>query len=154
MAAREGGLHVATFSPSRLARVRIQRMGRYIAVTAPSFSTLLKIRYLLPALMFSLSMDRLLVDDVRPRLAPVDCTKLPRSRAALQLEILGLRHQLQVLNRSRPHRLRLAQADRRAAEVVHEQNTNFRWVKCLTYVGREGCSLRPGPRLGCPSSIE
>src|SRR5262245_38747604 len=35
-----------------------------------------------------------------------------RSRAALQLELLALRHQLQVLNRSRPHRLRLATADR------------------------------------------
>src|SRR3989454_11974829 len=35
-----------------------------------------------------------------------------RSRAALQLELLALRHQLQVLNRSRPRRLRLITADR------------------------------------------
>ena len=35
-----------------------------------------------------------------------------RSRAVLQLELLALRHQLQVLQRSRPQRLRLAQADR------------------------------------------
>jgi putative transposase len=35
-----------------------------------------------------------------------------RSRAALQLEILALRHQLQVLQRARPRRLRLAHADR------------------------------------------
>jgi transposase InsO family protein len=35
-----------------------------------------------------------------------------RSRAALHLEILALRHQLQVLQRSRPRRLRLAKADR------------------------------------------
>jgi putative transposase len=35
-----------------------------------------------------------------------------RSRAALQLEVLALRHQLHVLQRSRPRRLRLAQADR------------------------------------------
>jgi transposase InsO family protein len=35
-----------------------------------------------------------------------------QSRAALQLEVLALRHQLQVLNRSRPHRLRLVSADR------------------------------------------
>ena len=35
-----------------------------------------------------------------------------RSRAALQLEVLALRHQLQVLQRSRPRRLQLAQADR------------------------------------------
>jgi transposase InsO family protein len=35
-----------------------------------------------------------------------------RGRAALQLEILALRHQLHVLNRSRPQRLRLTLADR------------------------------------------
>jgi putative transposase len=35
-----------------------------------------------------------------------------RSRAAPQLEVLALRHQLQVLERSRRHRLRLSQADR------------------------------------------
>jgi putative transposase len=35
-----------------------------------------------------------------------------RSRAALHLEVLALRHQLQVLHRSRPRRLRLARADR------------------------------------------
>jgi len=35
-----------------------------------------------------------------------------QSRAALHLEILALRHQLQVLQRSRPRRLRLAKMDR------------------------------------------
>ena len=35
-----------------------------------------------------------------------------RSRAALQLEVLALRHQLQVLQRSRPRRVRLTMADR------------------------------------------
>src|SRR4030088_2259463 len=35
-----------------------------------------------------------------------------RSRAALQLEVLALRHQLQVLQRSRPRRVRLAKTDR------------------------------------------
>jgi len=35
-----------------------------------------------------------------------------RNRAALQLEILALRHQLQVLERSRPRRVRLTSADR------------------------------------------
>jgi putative transposase len=35
-----------------------------------------------------------------------------RSRAALHLEVLALRHQLQVLQRSRPRRLRVAKADR------------------------------------------
>jgi hypothetical protein len=35
-----------------------------------------------------------------------------RDRAALQLEIVALRHQLHALNRSRPQRLRLTNADR------------------------------------------
>jgi putative transposase len=35
-----------------------------------------------------------------------------RSRAALQVELLALRHQLQLLNQARPRRLRLATADR------------------------------------------
>ena len=35
-----------------------------------------------------------------------------RSRAALQLEVFALRHPLQVLQRTRPRRLRLAKADR------------------------------------------
>jgi putative transposase len=35
-----------------------------------------------------------------------------RSRMALHLEVLALRHQLQVLQRSGPRRLRLAKADR------------------------------------------
>ena len=35
-----------------------------------------------------------------------------RARAALQLEILALRHQLQVLKRSRPRRVRLTPCDR------------------------------------------
>jgi putative transposase len=35
-----------------------------------------------------------------------------RSRATLQFEILALQHQLQVLQRSQPRRLRLAKADR------------------------------------------
>lgn len=63
-----------------------------------------------------------------------------RSRAALQLEMLALRHQLQVLNRSRPSRLRLAQADRllwvwlargwrewRAALVIVKPETVIAW---------------------------
>jgi hypothetical protein len=35
-----------------------------------------------------------------------------RSRAALQLEVLALRHQLQVLQRARPSRVRLGRTDR------------------------------------------
>jgi putative transposase len=37
---------------------------------------------------------------------------LARSRAALHLEILALRHQLDVLQRTRPSRVRLAKTDR------------------------------------------
>jgi hypothetical protein len=37
---------------------------------------------------------------------------LARSRTALHLEVLALRHQLQVLQRTRPRRVRLATTDR------------------------------------------
>src|SRR5712692_5039983 len=37
---------------------------------------------------------------------------LTRSRTALQLEILALRHQREVLHRTRPRRVRLAKTDR------------------------------------------
>ena len=63
-----------------------------------------------------------------------------RSRVALQLEILALRHQLQVLQRARPRRLRLAKADRwlwvvlsrvwtewRAALVIVKPETVIAW---------------------------
>ena len=39
------------------------------------------------------------------------CASL-RDRAALQLEMLALRHQLQVLERTRPRRVRLSRSDR------------------------------------------
>jgi len=63
-----------------------------------------------------------------------------RSRAALQLEILALRHQLQVLERSRPRRVRLTRSDRllwawishvwhawRSAVVVVKPETVIAW---------------------------
>jgi len=63
-----------------------------------------------------------------------------RSRAALQLEVLALHHQLQVLNRSRPRRVRLAPMDRllwawlshvwrdwRAALILVQPNTVVAW---------------------------
>ena len=63
-----------------------------------------------------------------------------RSRATLQLEILALRHQLHVLERSRPRRLRLTGADRvlwvwlsrvwqgwRAAMVIVTPETVIAW---------------------------
>jgi putative transposase len=37
---------------------------------------------------------------------------LARSRSALELEILALRHRLEVLQRTRPRRVQLAKADR------------------------------------------
>src|SRR3982751_4764545 len=60
-----------------------------------------------------------------------------RTRAALHLEILALRHQLQVLQRSRPRRLHLAKADRwlwvwlsvcleRLASNTHDRETGDR----------------------------
>ena len=51
-----------------------------------------------------------------------------RSRAALQLVLLALRHQLHVLQRSRPRRLRLAQADRRLWVVLSLMLRRV-WVK-------------------------
>jgi putative transposase len=70
-------------------------------------------------------------------LALRSCT---RSRAALLLDVLALRHQLQVLQRSRPRRLRLARADRllwvwfsrvwnewRAAIVIVKPETVIAW---------------------------
>jgi putative transposase len=63
-----------------------------------------------------------------------------RSRAALHLELLAMRHQLQVLQRSRPRRLRLVKADRwlwvwlsrswtgwRAALVIIKPETIIAW---------------------------
>jgi len=38
--------------------------------------SLLKTPYMLPALLFSPSVYTLLADDIRPRFAPADCTKL------------------------------------------------------------------------------
>jgi hypothetical protein len=48
------------------------------------------------------------------------------SRAALQLEILALRHQLQVLQRTRPRRLRLATTDRCVWVVLSRLWTGWR----------------------------
>ena len=56
--------------------------------------------------------DTLLADDVRLGPLFLALRGCVRSRAALQWEVLALRHQLQVLERSRPQRLRLTRADR------------------------------------------
>ena len=70
-----------------------------------------------------------------------------RSRVALQLEILALQHQLQVLQRTRPRRLRLAKADRwlwvvlsrvwtewRAALVIVQPETVIAWRRRPMYL--------------------
>jgi putative transposase len=51
-----------------------------------------------------------------------------RARAALQLEVLALRHQLHVLQRSRPRRLRLTSADRWLWVVLSRVLTGWRLV--------------------------
>src|SRR5437870_13624216 len=73
---------------------------------------------------------------------------LARSRAALHLEVLALRHQLQVLERSRPRRLRLVKADRSLWTWLSRSWTGWRisgprnpskvawvmgWVGCLAW---------------------
>ena len=49
-----------------------------------------------------------------------------RSRSALQLEVLALRHQLQVLQRSRPRRLQLTTPDRWLWVVLSRVLTEWR----------------------------
>jgi len=84
-----------------------------------------------------------------------------RSRAVLQIEVLALRHQLRVLERSRPQRVRLTRVDRllwvwlsrtwtewRAALVIVKPETVIAWH-------REGFRLfwtwKSGRRTGRPS---
>jgi hypothetical protein len=50
-----------------------------------------------------------------------------RSRAVLQLEVLALRHQLQVLQRTRPRRIRLDKADRWLWMSLSRVWTEWRW---------------------------
>ena len=105
-----------------------------------------------------------------------------RSRAALHLEILALRHQVAVLNRSRPSRLRLTAADRvlwawlsqawsgwRPALVLVKPETVLAWhqrgfrlfwtSKSRSRTGRpamapEGCTTAmPHSRTSCPPSV-
>ena len=84
-----------------------------------------------------------------------------RSRAALQLEVLALRHQLQVLERSRARRLRLSQADRLLwvwfSRVWKEWRTALVFVKPETVLAwhRRGFRLfwawKSRRRLGRPT---
>src|SRR5713101_7527245 len=85
------------------------------------------------------------------------------SRAALQLEILALRHQLQVLQRSRPRRVRLAMTDRWLWVVLARLWTGWRTalviVKPETVIAwhRQGFRLwwtwKSRRRLGRPTVL-
>jgi hypothetical protein len=70
------------------------------------------------------------------------------SRAALQLEILPLRHQLQVLQRTRPRRLRLATTDRCVWITVLR---SFRLI-CGGTPSRRARKLGAAPATGRPSA--
>jgi hypothetical protein len=82
-----------------------------------------------------------------------------RTRAALQLEVLALRHQLQVLQRTRPPRLRLGQMDRwlwvmlsriwtgwRTALVIVKPETVIAWHRHVSGCGGRGRAAGPGDR--------
>jgi hypothetical protein len=62
--------------------------------------------------MLAPTLDTLLGNDVGGFSILRTLQTSARSRAALQLEVLALRHQLQVLHRTRPRRPRLATTDR------------------------------------------
>jgi hypothetical protein len=100
---------------------------------------------MLSLLMLRPTTDTLLADDLRGALASMGPCEAWCSRAPnLHLEVLALRHQLQVLHRSRPRRLRLGQADRwlsawllrvfwndwRTALVIVKPETVIAWHRC------------------------
>src|ERR1700716_3614317 len=70
------------------------------------------------------------------------------SRAALQLEVLALRHQLQVLQRSRPRRLRLARADRWLWAWLLRAWGDWRTAVVIA----DATGDRPSPRCSRPDS--
>ena len=72
-----------------------------------------RIWFFLKTLTLPASADRVSVDAMRHHLVALDLRASLRDRAALQVEILALRHQLHVVNRSRSPRLRLTRTDRR-----------------------------------------
>jgi len=67
---------------------------------------------------------------------------LTRSRAALQLEILALRHQLAVLHRSRPRRVRLAKADPWLWVLLSRLWTGWRTALVIVKTHATLCLLR------------
>jgi len=90
-----------------------------------------------------------------------------RSRAALQLEVLALRHQLQVLHRSRPRHVRLAHVDRlcwvclsrvwsdwRAALVIVQPETVIAWHRRGFRAFWAWKSRRRAGRLSAPADVQ
>ena len=73
-----------------------------------------------------------------------------RSRVALELEILALRHQLQVLQRTRPRRLRLAKADRWLWVVLSRFWTEWRTALVIVKPETVVAWHRQGFRLWWP----
>jgi putative transposase len=89
-----------------------------------------------------------------------------RSRAALQVEILALRHQLRVLERSRPPRVRLTRLDRllwvwlsrtwtewRAALVIVRPETVIAWHRQGVRLFWTWKSRRRTGRPGVPADV-
>jgi hypothetical protein len=74
--------------------------------------SLLKTPFLWPLLMLRATLGTLLAHDAVFVAFLLTLKSCAQSGAALQLEVLALRHQVQVLERSRPPRLRLTRADR------------------------------------------
>jgi hypothetical protein len=92
-------------------------------------------------LMLRAAMGTLLGHDVGAALAPPDPADVAASRSALQLEVLAFGHPLQVLQRSRPRRLRLARPDRWLWVALSRVLTGGRWQGAAPGVRFEtGCS--------------
>jgi hypothetical protein len=126
----------------------------------------LKCLFSLQHLMLRPTVDTLLpLDDVGAAEPTAALQSSVRSRAALQLEVLALRHQLHVLQRSRPPRLRLAKTDigatrRAAVRECTSVEPGARWLRSRL---RSGCAREArlrrrseAPRLpvsACPACL-
>jgi len=78
----------------------------------PTRVSLLNSPFVLWQLRFRLAMGTLLATLPVLRSVLLTLPTLTQSRTALQFETLALRHQLEVLHRTRPRRVRLAKTDR------------------------------------------
>jgi hypothetical protein len=75
-----------------------------------------------------------------------------RARTALHIEVLALRHQLQVLQRSRPRRLRLAKADRWLWAWLSRSWSE--WQTALVIVKPETVDRLASPGVPCVLDME